>query len=319
MRRRDAARPKRTGDGKEKVCVMDAHILSIVSVVGCAAMASLARAGSSCPPAQVLKLWPGAPPGPAGDPTFGEPSLTAYLPAPEKATGTAAIICPGGGYRALMETYEGRDVAAWLADHGVAGIVLRYRVNARHPAPWLDGQRAVRVVRAHAHAWRLDPGRIGLTGFSAGGHLAATVGTHFDSGNRSAADAIERESSRPDFLVLIYPVITLGEPTHAGSREALLGPNPDPEAVHFLSNERHVSPRTPPTFLAHARTDTVVPVANSRLFHAALRAQGVPAELLELPEGEHGLGCGHGPLWQAWQDACLRWMAARGLLSSGSR
>lgn len=244
--------------------------------------------------------------------------MTVYLPAPGKATGTAAIICPGGGYRALMETYEGCDVAMWLVQHGVAGVVLRYRVNARHPAPWLDGQRAVRVVRAHARAWRLNPNRIGMIGFSAGGHLAATVGTHFDSGNRTAADPVERQSSRPDFLVLIYPVITFGEQTHGGSREVLLGPNPDPEAVRFLSNELHVSPETPPAFLAHARTDTVVPVLNSRLFHDALRAQGVPTELLELPEGEHGLGCGQGPLWQAWQDACLRWMTARGLLSSGS-
>ncbi len=269
---------------------------------------------AAAPAVERVPLWPGEPPEPTANPAQGAPCLTIYRPAPDRATGTAVIICPGGGYQALMETYEGADVAAWLVEHGITGIVLRYRVQCRHPAPLRDGQRAVRLVRANARAWGLDPARLGMLGFSAGGHLAATVGTHHDAGNPQAADPVERQSCRPDFLALIYPVITFTAQGHSGSRETLLGPTPDPEAVRFLSAEQQVSRHTPPTFLAHARTDTVVPVENSRLFRDALQAHDVPVELLELPEGEHGLGCGTGPLWAAWQQACLRWLAGRGLL-----
>jgi len=241
------------------------------------------------------------------------PTITVHLAPPEKATGAAAVICPGGGYGALMMGYEGHDVAAWLTRAGVAGVVLKYRVKALHPAPLLDAQRAIRTVRARAADWRLDPNRIGILGFSAGGHLASTAGTHFDAGDPKAADPVDRVGCRPDFLVLVYPVITLGAKSHGGSRANLLGPNPAPDLVELLSNEKQVTAQTPPTFLAHAKTDRLVPVENSAMFHAALQANGVPSEFLELPEGAHGLGCGKGPQWEAWQAACLRWLAARGI------
>jgi acetyl esterase/lipase len=212
-----------------------------------------------------------------------------------------------------MMSYEGHDVAAWLNRAGVAGVVVKYRVRTRHPAPLLDAQRAIRTVRARAGAWKLDPKRIGIMGFSAGGHLASTAGTHFDAGDPKATDSVEQVSCRPDFLVLVYPVISMGPKSHGGSRKNLLGADPSPELVELLSNEKQVTKETPPTFLVHAKTDRVVSVENSAMFHAALKAKGVPSEFLELPAGAHGLGCGKGPHWEAWQAACLKWMTAQGL------
>jgi acetyl esterase/lipase len=241
------------------------------------------------------------------------PTITVHLPPPEKATGAAVVICPGGGYGALMESYEGHDVAAWLNRSGVAGIVLKYRVRCLHPAPLLDAQRALRTVRARAAEWKLDPGKVGIMGFSAGGHLASTAGTHFDAGDPKASDPVEKAGCRPDFMVLVYPVITMGPKSHGGSRANLLGPNPAPDLVDLLSNEKQVTDRTPPTFLVHSKTDALVSVENSAMFHEALKAHKVPAEFLELPEGAHGLGCGKGDLWAAWQDRCLQWMKSRGL------
>jgi acetyl esterase/lipase len=262
-----------------------------------------------------VPLWDQNVPLAKGDTDAEKPDITVYLPDPQKATGTAVVICPGGGYSTLMTSYEGDDVARWLNTHGVAGVVLKYRVNRRHPAPLLDAQRAMRTVRAHAKEWRLDPNRIGVMGFSAGGHVASTVGTHFDVGNPHASDPIERVGCRPDFLILVYPVITMGPKTHAGSRDILLGKeNRSAAEEELLSNEKQVTDQTPPTFLVHAKTDSVVPVENSAMFYAALQAHHVPAEFLELPEGEHGLGVGSGPLWKQWQAACLDWMAKRGLL-----
>jgi len=193
------------------------------------------------------------------------PTLTVHLAPAAKATGAAVVICPGGGYGALMESYEGHDVAAWLNQAGVAGVVLKYRVQCLHPGPLLDAHRALRIVRARAAEWRLDPQRVGIMGFSAGGHLASTAGTHFDAGDPKAADPVDRLSCRPDFMVLVYPVITMGPKSHGGSRVNLLGSNPAPDLVELLSNEKQVTEKTPPTFLVHAKTDSLVPVENSAM------------------------------------------------------
>ena len=206
-------------------------------------------------------------------------SLTVYRPSPEKANGAAMVICPGGGYRGLVMQAEGHGIAAWLVKHGITGVVLAYRLPAgRQMVPLLDAQRAIRTVRSHADEWHLDPHRIGIIGFSAGGHLASTAGTHFDSGNPQATDPIDRISCRPDFVVLVYPVITMGEKTHTGSKRNLLGSNPTPEATELFSNEKQVTDQTPPTFLAHAVNDAAVPPENSREFYAALKQHHVPAE-----------------------------------------
>ncbi len=182
--------------------------------------------------------------------------------------------------------------------------------------PLLDAQRAIRVVRSHAAEWKLDPHRIGIIGFSAGGHLASTVGTHFDAGDAKSADPVERLSSRPDFMVLVYPVITMGEQTHGGSRNNLLGPSPSAELIELLSNEKQVTDHTPPAFLTHARTDAVVPVVHSRMFYEALKTHGVAAEFQEFPKGTHGYNGYQGEEWDAWQRRSLEWLEARGFLKS---
>jgi acetyl esterase/lipase len=260
-------------------------------------------------------LWPDGAPGAKGSAPMDKPSITVHLAPPEKANGAAVVICPGGGYGALMMSYEGHDVAKWLNEQGVAGIVLQYRIAFyQHPAPLDDAKRAMRMVRAHAADWKIDPKRIGVMGFSAGGHLASTIGTHFDAGNPNAADPIERVDCRPDFLVLVYPVITMDLKTHGGSRERLLGRNPSAEDIKLLSNEKQVTDKTPPAFLVHSKLDKVVPVDNSRMFFEALKAHNIPAEFLEMPTGDHGLGCGKGELWTEWQEKCLAWMKNRGIL-----
>jgi len=266
-------------------------------------------------PAARILLWPDT--APVGDGTR-EPAktvITVFLPPREKATGAAVVICPGGGYMRLVLDREGPVVAKWLAEHGVAGIVLEYRMPDGRPCvPLLDAQRAMRVVRSNAESWHLDPGRIGIMGFSAGGHLASTAGTHFDAGDPKAADPIDRLSCRPDFMVLVYPVVTMREKTHGGSKDNLLGPDPKPELVQLFSNEEQVTDQTPPTFLAHAKDDRAVPPENSRGLRDALKAHGVAVEYLELPEGGHGLfGC-KGPMWEAWKGQSLEWMAARGII-----
>lgn len=260
-------------------------------------------------------IWPDGAPGATGNSDADKPSITIHLPPPGKANGTAVVICPGGGYGALMMSYEGHDIATWLNGHGVAGIVLRYRVSPyRHPAPLLDGQRAIRTVRAGAKQLGIDPERIGMMGFSAGGHLAATVGTHVDLGDPKAEDPVDRVSSRPDFLVLVYPVISMGPEGHGGSAANLVGSSPSEELIELLSNERRVTAETPPTFLAHAKTDRAVSSENSALFAAACRANGVPVEYFELEHGAHGLGCGTGAEWEAWQVSCTAWLRRRGLV-----
>ncbi len=225
------------------------------------------------------------------------PDIAVYLPSKKMATGQAVIICPGGGYHILAYDYEGTDIARYLNSIGVAGIVLKYRLpvygncEVPHKTPLMDAQRAMRLVRSNAAKWNINPSRIGIMGFSAGGHLASTLGTHFDYGNKNSADSVERMSCRPDFMILMYPVITFTDPSlHKGSREALLGKDADPELVKLYSNELQVSSDTPPAILFLADDDKAVPSENSILMYKALQAKGIPAELHIVSEGGHGYG-----------------------------
>jgi len=260
-------------------------------------------------------LWPGRAPVGEGQFEAAEASITVHRPPPGKANGAAIVICPGGGYGGLVIGAEGHGIAKWLNGHGIAGIVLQYRLPKGRPfVPLLDAQRAIRTVRANAQPWDIDPHRIGIIGFSAGGHLASTAGTHFDRGDPQAADPIARVSSRPDFVILIYPVVTMSETTHGGSKTNLLGRDPKPELVELFSNEKQVTGQTPPMFLAHAQDDKVVTPDNSRMLHEALRAHGVATEYLQLPSGGHGLNGYKGPMWDAWQAKSLAWLAAQKLI-----
>ena len=238
---------------------------------------------------------------------------------PKKANGTAVVICPGGGYGGHAIQPEGHGIAKWLNGHGVTGVVLEYRLPAgRHQVPLLDAQRAIRTVRANAKEWKIDPTRIGIIGFSAGGHLASTAATHFDDGDAKATDLVDRVSCRPDFAILIYPVITMDATTHQGSRHNLLGKDPSPKLIELYSNEKQVTAKTPPTFLAHAKDDTVVVPANSQMFHDAMKTHKVPSQYLELASGGHGLNGYKGPMWDAWQEKSLAWLAELKLLSRAS-
>ena len=261
-----------------------------------------------------IVLWPDGAPGAAGQAPTDIPTLTPFLPAKDKATGGAIIVCPGGGYSHLAN-HEGAPVAEWLNSIGVTAFVLKYRLGPtyHHPAPLQDAQRAIRTVRARAKEWGLDPQRIGILGFSAGGHLAATAGTHFAEGQTNAADPIERVSSRPNLLVLIYPVITMGPLGHAGSKLNLLGKEPSAELVQLLSNEEQVTKETPPTFLVHTMTDAGVPVENSMAFAAALRKAGVPFEFHLYEQGKHGFGLAPtDPVLSSWPGRCADWLRLHG-------
>jgi acetyl esterase/lipase len=251
-----------------------------------------------------IPLWPDQP---------AQASLTLFRP--EHPTGAAMIICPGGGYATLVTGGEGSGIAQWLNKHGISGILLEYRLpQGNSEWPLLDAQRAIRLVRSRAATWLVDPHRLGIIGFSAGGHLASTAATHFDAGNAKSADVIEHFSCRPDFAVLVYPVISMGKLGHAGSRDNLLGSNPTAEKIALFSTETQVTAQTPPTFLAHAKDDSLVLPENSRLFATALKAHGVPCEYLELPSGGHGLNGQQGPSWDAWQTRSLEWLGIQGLL-----
>jgi acetyl esterase/lipase len=260
-------------------------------------------------------LWPKGAPGALGDKDADKPTLTIVLPPADKATGTAVVICPGGGYGGVVMDREGTAPAAWLAKRGVAAFVLKYRVAPyKHPAPMDDAQRALRTVRARAKEWGVDPKRVGVWGFSAGGHLASTVSTHFDSGKADADDPVDRVSSRPDFTILSYPVIDLNPPVaHMGSRKNLLGDNPDEKLVESLCNEKQVTKDTPPAFLFHTGDDAVVPVENSILYYSALKKAGVPAELHVYEHGAHGVDlAANDPVLSNWPDRLEAWMRAHG-------
>ncbi len=255
---------------------------------------------------------------PIGDGKIQETEVYITVHKPTKPNGTAIVICPGGGYGGLVTGGEGPGIAGWLNRQGLTGVGRAYSLPAgRSQVPLLDAQRAIRTVRAHAKEWNLDPERIGIIGFSAGGHLASTAATHFDAGDAKATDPVQRVSSRPDFAILIYPVISMGDKGHGGSRNNLLGKNPDTKLVDHFSNEKQVSAKTPPTFLAHAKDDRVVVPENSKMFYDALRAHKVTAEYLELPSGGHGLNGYKGPMWDAWQTRSLTWLAELKLVPSG--
>jgi acetyl esterase/lipase len=271
-------------------------------------------------PTKPMPLWPEGAPGALGTADKDIPTLTAFLPDPAKATGASMVICPGGGYANLAD-HEGRVYALWLNAQGVAGFVLKYRLGSggyHHPAMLQDVSRAVRLVRSHAIEWRLDPKRIGLMGSSAGGHLASTLLTHYDAGKPDAADPIERQSSRPDLGILCYAVITMGDKTHRGSRQNLLGKNPSPELVAELSNELHVTKDTPPCFLFHTAEDKAVPVENSLSFAAALSRAGVPFDLHIYEKGPHGIGLGSREYepekFHPWAKDCSFWLKEQGFV-----
>lgn len=265
-----------------------------------------------------VPLWPNGAPGALGNDAADQPTLTIYLPGEKPAGCTAVVVCPGGGYGMLAKNHEGRQVANWLNSLGMCAFVLKYRLGPRyhHPVELGDAQRAIRMVRADASKYGVAPDRIGIMGFSAGGHLASTAGTHFDGGSATDADPIQRASSRPDFLVLGYPVISFTTPyTHQGSLKNLLGDQPDPQLVQNLSNELQVTPQTPPTFLFHTNEDKGVPAENSVLFYLALRKAGVPAEMHIFEKGPHGVGLDLGdPALSLWPTLLKNWFQERGLL-----
>jgi acetyl esterase/lipase len=288
----------------------------------------LAVAAADAAP-QPFSLWDGKAPHAVGDAETDKPTLTPHLVPKEKATGAAVVVCPGGGYGFLAMDHEGKQVAEFLNGLGVHAFVLKYRITGKDrpgpllAAPLTDAQRAIRTVRAKAADYGVDPKRVGIWGFSAGGHLASTAGTHFDAG-LAEGDAIDKTSSRPDFLILAYPVVTM-EPgvTHGGSRKNLLGEKPDEKLIELYSNEKQVTKETPPTFIFHTSADTAVVPENAVRFYLACKKAGVPIEMHIYEKGKHGVGLGRDPKWtggeksvESWPDRLGEWMKARGLLDA---
>lgn len=269
-------------------------------------------------PTNSFPLWPEGAPGALGQAAKDIPTLTPYFPDPAAASGASVVVCPGGGYAGLAG-HEGKDYALWLNEQGIAAFVLKYRLGSdgyHHPAMLQDAARAVRLVRAHAGDWKLDSKRIAIMGSSAGGHLASTLLTHFDAGNTNAADRIDRQSSRPDLGILCYAVITMGQFTHQGSKNNLLGSAPTAEQICDLSNELQVNAQTPPCFLWHTFEDTTVPVENSLQFAEALRKAKVPFDLHIYQKGRHGLGLGSREWDPArrlpWTEDLAYWLRIQG-------
>lgn len=277
------------------------------------------RGGPANPDPRTMPLWDGPAPGAQGTADADVPTLT-YYPAYGRGAQTAVVVAPGGGYQNLAMNHEGRQVANWFNSQGIAAFVLKYRLGPKyhHPIELGDAQRAMRLVRARATEFGVRPDRIGFMGFSAGGHLASTIGTHFDWGNASAADPIDRAGSRPDFLILGYPVVMSAAPyVHQGSFRNLLGDSPDPALLENLSNEKQVTKDTPPTFLFHTNADATVPPENSVYFYLALRKAGVPAEMHIFEPGAHGVGLGmNDPVLSAWPPLLSTWLRQRGLLTA---
>ena len=296
---------------------MNTSLRLLFLLTGLAVLAPATFAADTPAKPEKISLWSKHAPVGGGAFVSADASITVHRAA--QPNGAALVICPGGGYGGLVTGAEGHGIAAWLNAHGITGVVLEYRLPRGNSAvPLLDAQRAIRTVRARAKEWGLDPQRIGIIGFSAGGHLASTAGTHFDAGDAKATDPIAQVSCRPDFMVLVYPVITMGAKTHQGSRNNLLGKEATPEQVELFSNERQITTKTPPAFLAHAADDKVVLADNSKMFYEALRASGVEAKYLELPSGGHGLNGYKGPMWDAWQTQSLEWLAARNFIPAAN-
>lgn len=247
--------------------------------------------------ADPIRLWEGDAPGATGKESKDIPTITPYLPAADKTSGTAIVVCPGGGYGGLAG-HEGEGYAKWLANNGISAFVLKYRLGSagyRHPVMLNDVSRAIRLVRSRAAEWKLDTKRVGVMGSSAGGHLASTAVTHFDAGQADSSDAIEKQSSRPDFGVLCYAVISMEDGvTHGGSKANLLGPNPDPKLVELLSNEKQVTKQTPPCFVWSTGDDKAVPVTNSLRFVSALQQNGIVYDFHVYQKGPHGIGLSEG-------------------------
>lgn len=276
-----------------------------------------AQAQTALQDTQTISLWPGPPPGAQGTEDRDIPTLTAYLPRGTGQGMTAVIICPGGSYTNLAMNHEGRQVANYLNSMGIVAFVLKYRLGPRyhHPIELGDARRAIRMLRSHAAEWHIAPDRIGIMGFSAGGHLASSASTHFDAGNAGAADE-DRANSRPDFAILGYPVISMIAPwTHAGSSRNLLGDQPDPEVAKSLSGEMAVTAQTPPTFIFQTNADTTVPAENGIYYYLALRKAGVPAEIHVFENGAHGVGLAmDDPALSEWPKLLANWLRAKGLL-----
>lgn len=258
-----------------------------------------------------VRLWNEDAPNALGKEPVDIPEIKPFPASKEKATGAAILVLPGGGYGHLSDIKEGSAVAEWLNSLGISAFVLKYRLGPKYGQPnqLLDAARALRTIRARAKEWNLDEKRIGILGFSAGGHLASTLGTHFDAGKSDAKDEIEKMSSRPDLQILIYPVVTMGEFTHKGSKRNLLGENPSAELVQKYSNELQVTKETPPAFLIHTMTDTAVPVENSLQYISALRKNGVPFEFHLYEQGPHGFGLAPtNPYLNSWAERCADWL-----------
>jgi acetyl esterase/lipase len=297
-------------------------------VIACIALGGLLGFGQTPAPVASavianlpMPLWTGGAPGAVGSAEEDTPTLTAYLPA-ANPTKTAVVIAPGGGYVHLAAVKEGSDVAAWLNARGVAAFVLKYRLGPRYhnPIELGDAKRAIRTVRADAAKYGIAPDHIGMWGFSAGGHLTASTGTLFDAGNSAAADRIEQQSSRPDFLILAYPVITMLDPyVHQGSRLYLLGDAPTEAQQRAMSAELQVTAQTPPTFLFSTTDDKTVPVMNSVMFYSALVRAGVPAEMHLFEHGAHGSGlAAANPQLSGWTDLLIKWMRERGYAAAAA-
>ena len=299
---------------------------TLILLLVAGAICQMPRAAAQQPPplpiqdAEVIPLWTGAAPGALGTDEADIPVLTVFLPRTMAAGTPAVIVCPGGGYVRLAANHEGRQVASFLNSLGLAAFVLRSRLGPRyhHPVELGDVQRAIRLVRARAASWNVDPARIGVMGFSAGGHLAMTASTMADAGDARAADPVDRVSSRPDFAVLGYPVISMTEPwTHQGSKTALLGADPDAALAARLSGERAVTKDTPPTFLFHTNADTTVPAENSVQYYLALRRASVPAELHIFEKGPHGVGLANDDkALSEWSTLLANWLRGRGIVKS---
>lgn len=292
--------------------------------------------GNSFSQTKVIELWNGKVPGAIPNSAYKQvvdsaagwidkkfitdPSLDIYPAPPEKSTGTAVVICPGGAYWGLAIKHEGSQVAKWLNSLGITAFVLKYRLpddsimKNKSIGPMQDGQEAIRIVRRHAKEWGINPDKIGIMGFSAGGHLASTISTHFDE---KVYESKDTTSARPDFSLLIYPVISMDSSiTHGGSRENLLGKNPSPEMIKHFSNDLQVTGKTPPAFMVHSIDDGAVPVENSMEYALAMKKNHIPCELHIYERGGHGYGLGRSNGTEStWTEACSKWLKVRGLIN----